>query len=153
MLLIPCLTALHPSSHPRAGRVPPHTRTHKRARTHPSNELRGIGQIGDLDGPWFASWKPASSGGGRQGKRLTYKINSRPILPVGSDNMPTVRLEAELCIRAEEALQAGPQCSSADPDPKEPCLSRSVKVTLSPLLCARLDILSKWTRIYPQVFS
>lgn len=67
-------------------------------------------------------------------------------LCVGSDSMPTVRLEAELCTRADKALQAGPQCSStssADPDPKEPCLSRSVKVTLSPLLCARLDILSK----------
>lgn len=104
MLLIPCLTALHPSSHPRAGRVHTHTHVHMHARTcthtHPSDELRGTGQTEDLDGPWFASRKSASSGGGREGKRLTYKIKSRPTLCVGSDDMPTVRLEAE-CVQGQ----------------------------------------------------
>lgn len=39
------------------------------------------------------------------------------------------------------------------PAPKEPCLSRWVEVTLSTLLCTRLDVLSEWTRMYAQVFS
>ena len=79
---------------------------------------------------------------------------------VGSDDGPRVWLEAEAeCgwkLRADKALQAGPQCSlapSVGPAPKEPCLSRWVEVTLSPLLCTGLDVLSEWTRIYAQVFS